>query len=177
MKLLNTMISVCHCLRNKDFATFLGLERITSHLVEQFFGNYRSHFFGNYQYKTAFRYVIRTIMSTEFQNDLGTSFAIPTRDNYSGTHLNYVDSRGRKFDIYDLNSNYDVKQLKCIAKNIFDVAFNSETDLYDMSNQFLTDIVYFAEKYPSFVNMRYSITKGSNILPKIIAAGKQMKQT
>lgn len=53
IKLVNTMIGVCTCLRKSatgcENLYYFGLERLSSHPVEQFFGQYRNHYLGRYK--------------------------------------------------------------------------------------------------------------------------------
>ena len=44
IQLINTMISVCICFNNDKTSYYLGMERLSSHCEEQFFGQYRDHF-------------------------------------------------------------------------------------------------------------------------------------
>lgn len=41
IKLINTLMSLNVCITDKDLSSFLGLERLSSHLIEKNFRNYR----------------------------------------------------------------------------------------------------------------------------------------
>lgn len=115
---------------------FLPLERLASHPVEQYFGNYRTHFFGNYQYVSAFKYAIRTILSIIFQNEKDATFLMPSRDNNGSTHLNYLDKQENAYDIYGFNSKYLLSDLYIILQNIYEKTVDLKAKLHILTNQF-----------------------------------------
>lgn len=65
IKLINTLIAVCSCLRDEKISNYLGLESLSSHPVEQFFGRFRNHFNGQYTTSSTLPFAIRAAMSME----------------------------------------------------------------------------------------------------------------
>lgn len=48
VKLINTVIGITQVHRNHDTSFYIGMERLSSHPEEQFFGKYRKHFNDHY---------------------------------------------------------------------------------------------------------------------------------
>ena len=83
IQLINTILSVCICLKDPKTSYCLGMERLPSHCKEQFFGQYRDHFSGLYNIKNAINFAVRASLALDFEHNLNVSFQIPKRENYS----------------------------------------------------------------------------------------------
>ena len=93
IQLINTMLSVYICLNDPKTSFCLGMERLSSHCEDQFFGQYRDHFCGFDEIQTAINYAVRVALALDYEHDLNLSFQIPKGENYGGAHLNFKTSK------------------------------------------------------------------------------------
>ena len=170
IKLINTTVAISSTLNKKETCFCLGLNRLSSTPEEQFFGNYRSHINGNYTPKNSFRYAVRSSLALDYQSDLSISFPISKRENYVGSHLNFKNSKGESFDKFAIPCPFNNQnQIKEMATDLFLTGTGQKSKLAEKTEKFIHTLSHFFEKYQSYRNKKLSTTKGSGILPRIVA--------
>lgn len=170
IKLINTAVAIASTLNEKETSFCLGFERLSSYPDEQFFGNYRTHFNGNYTTKNAFKYAVKSTLSLDIQSDLSVTFPISKRENFAGSHLNFKDSKGENYDKYTIPSEFsDQNQIKEIAIDIHLTGTGEKSKLNEKTEKFIENLVQFFDKYQSYRNKTLSTSKGSGIVPRIVA--------
>ena len=165
-------MSLCICLRNSSLSHYLGLERLSSHPVEQFFGRYRNHFCGQYQTITAFSYAVKTAISLEFEYNCGVNFSIAKRVNFAGAHLEFVNSFGQRSDINNFQIDCFDECITDIVVNLFECAVGNESTLHKKTIEFIEELNSYFCKYSSSVYQHFSITKGCALYSRIVAVNK-----
>ncbi|KAK8845208.1 hypothetical protein M9Y10_021392 [Tritrichomonas musculus] len=167
------------CRNENDANTYyLGLERLSSHCVEQYFGQYRNHYLGKYQIKNAFRFAVKAAISIEFQSNVGVDFTIYCRDNYGGTHLHY-QLNGKEEDDKSITI-YSQNEIKEMALDVIQNATKQDMHYASNTKNFILEIQKFLSLYPSPKEKNVSASKGANILPNITSTkrkrGRKNKQ-
>lgn len=170
MKLINTVIGVAQVLRNPETSFYIGMERLSSHPEEQFFGNYRNHFNGHYIPKNALRYAVRSSLALDYANDLSIYFRIDKRENYAGAHLNFKNKDKSESDVFTILNHFQIhNNIIEIAFELFHIGTGEITDFSPLTSDFLQSLALFFEKYKSFRNSTFSTSKGVGIIPRIVA--------
>lgn len=140
---------------------YLGLEHLSPHRAEQFFGQFRTHFTGNYDARYAFHFAICAAISLEFQSHFGIFFfTVLKRENYGGAHFNFINSIGNKYDNYSIH-NLESFSIRAIAINFFFSVVSRMTLLTGSTKNFLSELNYFFANYQSYLDKKTSQTKGS----------------
>ena len=172
IKLSNTLISLCICLRNEVFCNHFGLERLSSHPVENFFGQFRNHYCGQYKTNFAFSFAVRAAISLEFESKLSVIFTIPKRENFAGAHLQFKDSKNEIYDKYNLNNAYSNKELFDIAQNLFQVATDHQIKFEQKTKDFIQELNLFFINHPSTVYKHFSLVKGIAIYNRLTSSNE-----
>ena len=170
-QLMNTLIGLCIILKNPHLVYYFGFERYSSHPAEQSFGRYRNHFIGFATPDTAFNFAVRSSLALDFEHDLNVTFKIPKRENFGGVHLDFHDSHGLVFDIFspplfDLYYKFDDLALK-----LYNIGTGVEK-FDDSAQHFIQVLYHFFFCFPSVKNNRFSKSKGSCIVPRLIATSE-----
>lgn len=119
IKLHNTMLAVRYIILK--YGDDLDLARITSQIVENFFGNYRENTSHYYTLETAQLFAARTRLSMEYKTELKIPLSFSSKDNLSGTKINISNDINLITDSNKLDSAF-------IAEVLFDISVISSNN-------------------------------------------------
>ena len=91
IKLLQIKNSIKEFKNNHKYLSLFGTERVTSHEEKEYIGEYRDHFIGWSE-----------TIDLEFYKDLYSNLSKSKIDNDRCTHCNFINKKGKKFNIYTI---------------------------------------------------------------------------
>lgn len=89
IRIINTIVGVTCAVIENDF---LETERLATHLIECFFGNFRVHSYFKENYKFAMSVVTKSILATQLKTRRNFKTVNTTRLNQAGAKLGCIDN-------------------------------------------------------------------------------------
>lgn len=168
IQMINTTICLISIFTDPELSFLFGTERVTSHIEEEYFGEYRDHFIGYSTPQNALRFAVKETIALDLERDLDVNFSKSKSDNYSGTHLDFIDKNGNKNDIYSIPcENIIFNRIKEISFDLYKTGIGEKPQFDHITYIFLDYISQFFENHQFISSNNYSISKGADIIERI----------